>query len=55
MLNSSRISREVILSLSDKMKLIEAKDIWNVTPIHNDNTSVALTIGDRDAAIIKLN
>jgi beta-galactosidase len=53
-LNPSRDSREVTISLTEKRELKEANDLWAATPISIDKNSVTLTIGDRDAAIIKL-
>jgi beta-galactosidase len=53
-LNPSRDSRQVTISLTDKTELKKANDLWAGTPISIDKNSVILTIQDRDAAIIKL-
>ena len=53
-LNPSRASREVTISLMYKSEIKEANDLWAGIPIAIDKNSVTLTIGDRDAVVIKL-
>ena len=53
-LNPSRTPRHVDITLPVHQKLNEAVDVWQNQPVTIQSQSLSLTVGDRDAAVIRL-
>lgn len=53
-LNPSRTPRRVYITLPYHQKLNEGVDLWQNQPITIQNQSLSLTVGERDAAVIRL-
>jgi len=53
-LNPGRTPRRVDITLPSRQELNEGVDVWNNQPITIRSQSLSLTVGDRDAAVIRL-